>query len=90
MILAKVVGTVTATVKHPDYEGKKVFVIQPVDPKGKPVGKTTLAVDGCQAGIGDTVLFIDEGGSAKVVLDDPDLCAIRSVLAGIVDEVATN
>ncbi len=87
MILAKVIGTVTSTIKHRDYSDKKVLMIQPVDPDLKPVGKTLLAVDGVQAGIGDIVLLVDEGGSAKIVLEDQNLCAIRCTVAGIVDHI---
>lgn len=87
MILGKVTGNVVATKKCCDYEGRKVLIVQPVDGKGTPCGKSLLAVDAVQAGIGDTVFIIDEGGSARVVLDAPDVKTIRTVIAGIVDEV---
>lgn len=87
MILAKVIGNVVATVKHRDYENKNIFAVQPLDPDLNPTGKSMLAVDGAKAGVGDIVLIIDEGGSAKVVLQDPNLTAIRCVIAGIIDSV---
>ena len=61
MMLARVVANVVSTEKHPHYKGQKILVVQPVDPEGKPKGKSLLAVDGVQAGIGDLVL-VDEGG----------------------------
>ena len=70
MIVAKVVGNVVSTEKHPHYRGYKILIVQPVDPEGKPKGRTFLALDGVQAGIGDTVLVVDEGGSARVVIGD--------------------
>ena len=86
MILAKVIANVVADSKIEDYRGRKVFIVQPVDPRGKPKGKTVLAVDGVQAGIGDHVLICDEGGSARYILET-DAMTIRTVVAGIVDRV---
>jgi microcompartment protein CcmK/EutM len=86
MILGKVLGTVVATVKLEIYAGYKLLIVQPVDPEGNPLGKTLLAIDTVQAGAGDTVLVIDEGNSARLIIDDP-MAPVRSVIAGIVDEV---
>ncbi len=87
MIVARVIGNLVATVKHRDYAGKKIFFVQPVDPAGKPAGKTLLVVDTVQAGIGDTVLVMDEGGSAKMCIGQSGIETIRCFIAGIVDEV---
>ena len=87
MILGKVVGNVVSTIKCPDYVGYKLLVVQPVDHAGVPLGKSLLAVDAAQAGIGDIVLVIDEGGSARAILDTPEKRTIRTVIAGIVDDV---
>jgi microcompartment protein CcmK/EutM len=87
MILAQVIGNVVATEKHRDYAGCKILVVQPVDPEGKPKGKSFLAVDGAQAGEGDRVLVLDEGGSAKVILGSDKTVTIRAVVAAIVDRV---
>lgn len=89
MTLGKVVGNVVSTIKHPDCDGYKLLVVQPVDAAGNPYGKSMLAVDAVQAGIGDTVLVIDEGGSGRDVLGAPDRRTIRTVIAGIVDEITT-
>ena len=87
MIIAKVVGNVVSTEKHPQYKGYKILVVQPVDPKGAPKGRSFLALDGVQAGIGDTVLVVDEGGSARAVLGDEGALTVRTVVCGIVDRV---
>ena len=88
MTLGKVVGNVVSTIKHQDYANYKLLVIQPVDHAGTPKGKSFLAVDAGQAGIGDTVLVMEEGGSARAVIEAPDNRTIRTAIAGIVDEVS--
>ena len=87
MTLARVVANVVSTEKHPHYRGHKILVVQPVDPEGRPKGKSLLAVDGVQAGIGDLVLVVDEGGSARVVIGDESAMTIRTAICGIVDRV---
>jgi ethanolamine utilization protein EutN len=87
VIIAEVIGNVVATEKHPHYKGKKVLVVQPVGPDGKAKGKSFLAVDGVQAGVGDRVLVVDEGGSARLVVADESAMTIRAAVCGIVDRV---
>ena len=87
MIIAQVVGTVVSTEKHPHYRGYKILVVQPIDPLGKPSKGSFLALDGVQAGIGDRVLVVDEGGSARSVLGDERLVTVRTVVCGIVDRI---
>ena len=87
MTLATVMANVVSTEKHPHYRGQKILVVQPVDPEGKPRGKSLLAVDGVQAGIGDLVLVVDEGGSARAVIGDETAVTIRTAICGIVDHI---
>ncbi len=87
MTLARVVANVVSTEKHPHYRGQKILVVQPVDPSGNPKGKSLLAVDGVQAGVGDLVLVVDEGGSARSVISDEQAVTIRTAICGIVDRV---
>jgi len=88
MILGKVIGNVVSTIMAPGYESKKLLIIQPIDPSGKPKGKSFLAVDTVQAGVGDIVLTLDEGNSARAILKEPASLTIKLVVAGIVDEVS--
>ncbi|PID56568.1 hypothetical protein CSB45_11125 [candidate division KSB3 bacterium] len=90
MILAKVTGNVVSTIKHQDYSKYPLLLIQPIDPAGTPCGTILLAVDTAQAGPGDTVLVIDEGGAGRAVADAADKKTIRTVVAGIVDEVSVD
>ncbi|MCX7026696.1 MAG: EutN/CcmL family microcompartment protein [Spirochaetes bacterium] len=87
MILAKVVATVVATEKHAHYVGHKLLMVQPLDAYGELKGKPIIAVDGVQAGIGDRVLVVDEGGSARNVVGDEKALTIRTAICGIVDSV---
>ena len=84
MIVGKVIGNVVSTIATADYEARTVLVIQPISPDGKNKGKTFLAIDTVQAGVGDTVLALDEGGSAKMILDTK---TVKQIIVGIVDHI---
>ena len=90
MLLAKVIANVVADTKIDDYKNLKIMMIQPIDHKGRDNGEMRLAVDHAQAGIGDIVIVCDEGGSARMLLDAPTIMTIRTVIAGIVDEVTVD
>lgn len=87
MILGKVIGNLVSTIIAKGYESKKILIIQPVDPTGKPKGSSFLAVDAIQAGIGETVLILEEGGSARAILNEPESMTVKCVVASIVDEI---
>ena len=87
MILAKVIGNVVSSVTATGYPSRKIMVVQPVHPDGSFKGKSFLAIDTVQAGIGDTVLILEEGGSARIILDEPETFTIKAVIAGIVDHI---
>ena len=87
MILARVTGNVVSTMKAVGYGSRKVLIVQPITPAGKPSGRSFLAIDAVQAGTGDTVLVMEEGGSARLVLDEPGTFTVKAVIAGIVDEI---
>jgi len=87
MILAQVTGNVVSTIKAIGYESRKILIVQPVNPDGTHAGKTFLAIDAVQAGVGDTVLVMEEGGSARLILDEPGTFTVKAVIAGIVDKV---
>ena len=91
MIIGKVIGNVTSSIKHPIFEGQKLLVIKPVIPpkSGKPVkaaGGAFVALDVVQAGVGDTVLVLEEGNSGRMILGD-STAPVRSIIAGIIDAV---
>jgi microcompartment protein CcmK/EutM len=88
MVLCKVLGPVVATEKHPAFARLKLLVVQPVDEKGAPAGRSFLAVDrAVQAGEGDTVLVLREGTGIRQLFGIPltGKLPIRSCIVGIVD-----
>lgn len=88
MNLCRVLGTVVATEKHPAFVGLKLLVVQPLDEHQRPLGKSYLAVDhASSAGKGDVVLVMNEGSGARQILGDKT-APIRSVVVGVVDQVA--
>ncbi|UCZ52760.1 EutN/CcmL family microcompartment protein [Bacillus shivajii] len=84
MKLAKVIGNVVATVKTHSHQGEKLMVVEPIDDQGKRIGDSFIAVDGAQAGVGDIVLIIEEGGSARTIMGNPE-GAVDAIIVGIVD-----
>ena len=57
MQLARVIGTVVATIKNESLEGRKLLVIQPVDSALNKNGKPVIAVDSAGAGKGELVFW---------------------------------
>lgn len=91
MFIARVIGTIWATRKHPALENCKLLLVKPMDEiSGKLYGKTQMAID-CKfsAGIGDVVLVIDEGSSARQIMKS-DNAPVRTIIAGIIDQVSRN
>ena len=84
MKIGRVIGTVVAPVKHPFYEGKKILLVQPEDPFGTPKGPPAVAVDRAQAGVGDKVLIMAEGSSARYLFED-DIAPLRTLVVGVID-----
>ncbi len=84
MQICEITGNVVSTVKNNHLEGKKILVVQPLDLDNKPLGKEFLAVDSVGAGIGERVLTIREGGSARIVFDDNEI-PIQAVIVAIID-----
>lgn len=89
MILGRVTGTVTSTVKHPSYVGRKLLTVQPLDERGRAQGGELLAVDHAQAGVGDTVLVLREGSGVRQILagDVKAILPILETIVGVVDVV---
>ena len=88
MILARITGSVVSTIHHPVVDGRKMLLAERLDLAGKPTGGYLIAMDAIGAGMGETVLILDEGSGARQILDDA-LAPVRSIVVGIVDAVTS-
>jgi ethanolamine utilization protein EutN len=86
MRIARVVGTVVATQKHPTFEGAKLLLVQPLTLDDTPRGAVLLAVDGLGAGVHEKVLIVMEGRAAGEALGQR-LAPVDAAVVGIVDAV---
>lgn len=86
MILGRVSGAIHSTINHRFYDSKRLLLVDRLERDGSPSGKYLIAVDTVDAGAGETVLVIDEGNSARQIIDD-SRAPIRSVVIGIVDQI---
>jgi microcompartment protein CcmK/EutM len=67
-------------------EGQKLLLVERLSPEGALQEQYMIAVDTVQAGVGETVLVLDEGNGARQVLAR-EVAPIRAVIVGIVDAV---
>ena len=75
-----------ATQKNENLKPYKILIIQPIDLKGNFIWRDMLALDMVDAGIGDTVIALLEGNSARQILgrvDVPVLTLVVAVVDGI-------
>ena len=86
MKMARVIGQVVSTVKDPRHEGFKLLLVQPVDEEARAWGEYMLAIDGAQAGVGDYVLVVEEGKSARAVMGSMD-APCEAIVVGVIDHV---
>jgi microcompartment protein CcmK/EutM len=83
MQLARVIGTVVATVKNESLHHRKLLVVQSLNKNLEPQGKPLVAVDAAGAGVGELVFWC-RGKEASFPFkreDTPTDCTI----VGIVD-----
>lgn len=86
MILCRVSGSVVSTQKNPTLLEHKLLIVQPIDTAGNHIGKDIIAVDTADAGIGDTVLIIQEGAGAQQLLKRKDI-PVHTVIVAVVDGI---
>lgn len=86
MLIARVVGELVATQKHPSHEGRKVLLVQPLNLDGSDRGDPVVALDAVDAGVGDRVLLATEGFSAMTAVDRPQ-SPIDMAVIGFIDRV---
>jgi ethanolamine utilization protein EutN len=85
MYLGRVVGTATATVKHPSMEGAKLLLVMALQADGRTVeGDPILVVDRLGAGKGEMVMITSDGIGTREMLGSKNSPVRWSVL-GIAD-----
>lgn len=86
MQLARIIGTATATVKHPSLEGTRLLVVQPLMADRRSAdGDPQLAIDTVAAGVGDVVVITSDGRLLREVLHSEVTPARWSTIA-LVDD----
>ena len=86
MFMARVKGTVVATVKHPTLEGCRFLLVQRVDADGTLAEEPNLVVDWQGAANGSTVIVSTDGDIARAKFGNTT--PARMVVMGIVDTVS--
>jgi ethanolamine utilization protein EutN len=82
MQLARVIGTVVATVKNDSLEGRKLLVIQSLNAQLRPQGVPLVALDAIGAGVGELVFWC-RGKEASFPFrreDTPTDCTIVAIV----------
>ena len=82
MQLARVIGTVVATVKNETLEGRKFLIVQTLDADLKPKGKPQIALDAVGAGVGELVFWC-RGKEASFPFhreDTPTDCTVIAIV----------
>ncbi len=82
MQLARVIGTVVATVKNDSLDGRKLLVIQSLDADLQPQGNPLVALDAIGAGGGELVFWC-RGKEASFPFkreDTPTDCTIVAIV----------
>ncbi len=87
MYIGRVKGTVISTIKHKLYAGHKLLMVARLNLDGTESSAYDICVDTVQAGVGDVVVILDEGGSARQIIGKRGTGPLRAVIIGIVDEI---
>ena len=86
MLIARVIGELWSTQKHPSHEGRKALLVQPLNLDGSNRGDAVVAFDAVDAGVGDRVLLVTEGFAAMTAVGRPD-SPIDMAVIGVIDRV---
>ena len=85
MLLARVEGNITATRKHPSFEGWRLVICQPINNAGDAEGVPQVAIDAHGAGMHQRVILSSDGAAARKAVKD-EKSPVRWMIIGIVDE----
>jgi microcompartment protein CcmK/EutM len=85
MIVAKVMGTAVATIKHTMLTTTKLLLVQEANAQGIPSGQLFLAVDLVGAGDGELVI-VSQGSSARAAIGK-NQSPVDAAIIGILDSL---
>jgi ethanolamine utilization protein EutN len=85
MKLGRVLGKVWATVKDPQLDGVKLYLMQPVDENDEPLGRPIVAADTVSSNFGDLVFWVS-GAEATFALAEKRIPSDASIV-GLVDRL---
>ena len=88
MRLGRVIGSVWATQKDPSLVGRRMLLVQPLRADGSDAGRPEAALDTCDAGPGDTVMYVTSSEAALPFRPPHDLTATDATIVGVVDTVS--
>jgi len=81
-----VVGDVVSTHKNERLVGKRLLLVRRLSLEMQPEGAEIVALDVVDAGVGDRVLVVQEGSSARKIFGD-DWIPVQAVIVGVLDRV---
>jgi microcompartment protein CcmK/EutM len=88
MYIGRVKGTVVSTIKHPLFDGRKLLLVSRLNLDGTENDTYDVCLDDVQAGVGDVVVVLDEGSSARQIIGKRGTGPARAIVMGIVDSVS--
>jgi len=86
MIIAQVIGSAVATLKHDSLKETKLLIAMQADANGKAKGEPFLAVDLVGAGEGELVI-VSQGSSARMSMPQSSSSSVDAVIVGILDSL---
>lgn len=86
MLLARIDGSATATIRHPSAKGWRLAICQPIDEQGNEVKTPLIALDDTGAALHQTVVISSDGAALREYVNDPH-SPLRYMVTHIVDEV---
>jgi ethanolamine utilization protein EutN len=86
MQLARVIGTVVATLKAPNMEGVRLLIVQPLTRRLEPIGQPVVAADALEtAGPGELVYIVGAREAAEALPNR--FVPVDHAIVGIADAV---
>ena len=86
MMLCRVDGNLTATVKHKSANGWRLILCQPIGADGMESGPLTVAIDPLGAGLHSRVLVSTDGKHTSDLVNDRHT-PLRNCIVALVDDL---